>query len=173
MITPLIFLGKRCYLCYEECSNQDTSLIAQTVPHLGIDIGVENPNKLYDHGEQYERLRTKQFNMKRLFCDPSTFSLNTYEPYKVSKETKKHIDKARSILEAIDRENGKIWDSKSSLKKYQFVVIWRSGRAILNNYVGKRPWYKQYPSKIRRTFLQANKCPAYLFHPGFINIVTL
>ena len=43
MITPFIFLGKRCYLCYEECSNQDTSLIAQTVPHLGIDIGVENP----------------------------------------------------------------------------------------------------------------------------------
>ena len=58
-------------------------------------------------------------------------------------------------------------------KKYQFVVIWRSGRASLYNYVGKRPWYKQSPSKIRRTFLQANKCPAYLFHPRFINIVTL
>lgn len=32
-------------------------------------------------------------------------------------------------------------------KKYQLVVIWISGRAVFSNYVGKRPWYKQSPSK--------------------------
>ena len=55
MVTPLIILGKRYSLCYEECSNQDTTLIAETVPHSGIDIDVKNPNKLYDHREEYER----------------------------------------------------------------------------------------------------------------------
>ena len=29
-----------------------TTMIAQTLHHSGIDMGVENPNKLYDHGEQ-------------------------------------------------------------------------------------------------------------------------
>ena len=91
-------------MCNEKCSNQDTTLIAETVPHSGIDIGIENLKKLYDHGDQYERLWTQSFNMKRLFRNPSTFSLKTYEPKKVSRDMKK-------ILRKLDGY-GKSWIEK-------------------------------------------------------------